>query len=713
MKRRGESLGRWDVSVRCLEALVTSSSNWLTAEQIAAASNPPVTVRSVHRRAAREGWRSCHSEVRGGRQTLYHISSVGHQCAPCDVGKDTPGESQHTQSEQVPSVARSDFSLADVPDAARRDTARRLAALEAWDRYVAQAAGGRLADLTDDFCRIWNSTREQHGGIGVSRARLFAWRAAYRAKGMAGLVDGRKVAGVAAIRIKQVPDELWRPFLRYWLTPQQRTVQLAWECAIGEAPAEFRSGWAQNYGPGLFRRRVRELPASHVILAREGQKAWSDKCEQPIFRDYSSLLSNQLWVSDHHQLDMWVWDARSQKPYRPWLTVWSDVRSRKVLSWALENASPNQDRVLCTWSDAVTEHGLPDAVLIDNGKDYRARAFAGGRTQTKLRVDEEQVTSVLGELEVAVHFAIPYNARSKPVERWFGFLESRFSPLWGTYCANNPQKRSDLCKEILTERPHEAPPLDQVAEAIGGFVNWFNFSWRHSGDGMGGRTPDDVYAAHHHTHRLRPSADQLRLCLLPSEWLTCRKGCVRLTVAGVGRWYTDEAGELAMMPAETRLRARYNPRDLSRVYLFDEAGRHICDVIEQRRMPWSHTGDDLREAKAYQARRKRQAKEGLAALVDLQEQPDALQAIKQQQDGYAAAHGELIATGTDGAKRAADRPRPVIRAARSLRIVRDVPPPVEPAAPAEPRTSWMDGIPDEPTVPPADEQDGSWMDAIE
>ena len=41
-------------------------------------------------------------------------------------------------------------------------------------------------------------------------------------------------------------------------------------------------------------------------------------------------------------------------------------------------------------------------IIIDNGKDYRSKDFAGGR---KIQVDEQDTTCMLEELNVNVHFA--------------------------------------------------------------------------------------------------------------------------------------------------------------------------------------------------------------------------------------------------------------------------------------------------------------------
>ena len=63
---------------------------------------------------------------------------------------------------------------------------------------------------------------------------------------------------------------------------------------------------------------------------------------------------------------MVVQDERGQR-CRPWLTAWQDVRSRKIVAWAIYSHAPNSDPILSTFRQAVLQQGAPVSVIIDNG----------------------------------------------------------------------------------------------------------------------------------------------------------------------------------------------------------------------------------------------------------------------------------------------------------------------------------------------------------
>jgi hypothetical protein len=175
-----------------------------------------------------------------------------------------------------------------------------------------------------------------------------------------------------------------------------------------------------------------------------------------------------MWVSDHHQLDiMWLATAKDadeetlrmiarmstvmdNRPHRPWLTVWRDYKTGMWLSYAVSFDTPNTDRVIGTFAEGCGQYGHPSDAMIDNGKDYRAYDFAGGRKTIKISIDNVAETrSMMSLLGVRVHFSRPYHAQSKPIERDFGTTCDRFSKWMPGYCGSHPKERPDELKKQL------------------------------------------------------------------------------------------------------------------------------------------------------------------------------------------------------------------------------------------------------------------------
>ena len=100
---------------------------------------------------------------------------------------------------------------------------------------------------------------------------------------------------------------------------------------------------------------LQQLPKPLLILSREGERQFQERCEPYLLTDFESLVPNQIWVSDHGQHDVWVRNdlfsgVSSNAALRPWLTAMIDMRSRKIVGTA--------------WSATPSSHTISSALLI-------------------------------------------------------------------------------------------------------------------------------------------------------------------------------------------------------------------------------------------------------------------------------------------------------------------------------------------------------------
>ncbi|MDR2446787.1 MAG: hypothetical protein LBD58_05800 [Treponema sp.] len=171
-----------------------------------------------------------------------------------------------------------------------------------------------------------------------------------------------------------------------------------------------------------------EIPLARKILYCEWPTAFHNKCETYIERD-CTLLKPMEWVcGDHHNFDFVI--NFNGKICRPWLTAFIDMRSRKTLGWWIDLV-PNALTIMRSFSMLVDTGGLPGNALIDNGKDFKSRWFAGSAWKDrKVKLDREGMLlmdGVLQECGCEAHFATPYRGQSKPIERLFGTIIQLFS----------------------------------------------------------------------------------------------------------------------------------------------------------------------------------------------------------------------------------------------------------------------------------------------
>lgn len=332
--------------------------------------------------------------------------------------------------------------------------------------------------------------------IKASPATLYNWQRDYRASGRAGLIDARWKQPAKADR-DTIYDAFKEHQQRMFLTKRQLSKTLSYELTAMKAQ---EMGW-EIPDAKKARRWLEAIDDGTRIKLREGNDAYTDKVEPAVRRDYSTLDSNTLWCGDHHRFDVMVIDPQSPssdpKFVRPWLTAWQDVRSRKIVGWSIFVTDPNTDTIIRAFKMGVKSHGKPGGVYIDNGKDYDSRALQGISKRERRGgkvgggIDQARLGGIFGWCNVAVTHAWKFHGQSKPIERFFGTVCSRFSKLFDTYCGKDTQsKPEDLADKL---KAGHAPTLDEFVQ---NFEQWLQNDYHaraHGGDSMDGQAPADVF----------------------------------------------------------------------------------------------------------------------------------------------------------------------------------------------------------------------------
>lgn len=413
--------------------------------------------------------------------------------------------SPHPTTAGTPSQA---YHTAPKPVRQRADL--RLEAVLSWRRANADARHGALNDAEATLNRWLARFRAAHHEFKVSIASVKRWDRAYRASGLAGLVDGNDGHGRRGKL--SIHPELDAAFRALWLRPTRPRIQDCYEQI--RKIAEIQSLPVPSYS--TFRRLAASVPEIAVRALRYEE----DSSIRPfVARDYTSIGAMEIIQSDHHQADVAVrcQDDLCDRGHYPWTTVWFDVRSRKILGVDVYVDHPNSAKILTVFKRVVREHGLPGAVYLDNGLDYK-KAFGwgvkyreAGRARAKwIAVDcaGVQLEHKLAPLGARVMFATPYNAQAKAIERLFRTLVDGIWRRFDSYRGALGQ-RSERA-EYLRKHPEELPTLADFALALQIEIDEYNTT-PHSGQGMDNQTPDAIFAE---SRIPRRDADPLTLSLV-------------------------------------------------------------------------------------------------------------------------------------------------------------------------------------------------------
>ena len=428
----------------------------------------------------------------------------------------------------------------------------------------------------------------------VSVRTLWNWYAQYRRLGYAGLVDRVRSDKGKSRFLESHPAV--RAYVENKYLGERLSMRLVYQALV----RDLRSLEAACTRPPSYsavRTYLQQLPKPLVILSREGKRQFQERCEPYLLTDFDSLVPNQIWVSDHGQHDVWVRNdlfsgVSANAAVRPWLTAVIDMRSRKVVGTAW-SASPSSHTISSALRVAIENFGIPQTLVVDNGKDYEKIG----------RIDfSPECSGVLVRLGIQPHYCLPRHPQSKLIESWFGTVRKRFDCLWPSYCGASPKGRPEPCVDALKEHQaflkgkRKSSPLPLASEFVATARQWiteYNSQHPHSGRGMQGRTPDEVF------DELLPPG-QRRLVESPEVlyalfWDRQRRkvsegGCVQL----YGERYEPADGEsLAQLflEIERNVLVACDPANLGEAIALDLDGRFLGRLRAQKlitRGPVSH-----------------------------------------------------------------------------------------------------------------------------
>ena len=401
--------------------------------------------------------------------------------------------------------------------------------------------------------------------LDVSRATLFRWLKRFRE-------DGRTSA---LLPIPRGPRRGMQPldpdveaivsrlFKDLYATRRKPTKTRFW----GEVAADCKD---LGLAPPSIRRLGRWLERhdqAKLMAKREGK----DKAERRHLATPGTLTAEHplnIVQIDHTKADVTVVDPVTRRPLgRPTLTVAIDVHTRMVLGFHLSLEPPSLLAVALCLTHAVMDkshwlaargigtewpaRGIPKMIHVDNGAEFHAHAF-------KIACSEYQI-----DLQHRPPGTPRYGGH---IERLIGTMMGAVHLLPGSHFSNIFE-RGDLDAEaeaVMTVRELEV----WLALEITG-------SYHVRAHRALDSTPAAVWAAGVDEAALRMPADprQFLVDFLPSEQRVLQRDGLHLFYI---RYWSDELRWL-MGNESRKFTLKYDPRDLSRIFVLTEDG-----IIEAR-----------------------------------------------------------------------------------------------------------------------------------
>lgn len=374
------------------------------------------------------------------------------------------------------------------------------------------------------------------------------------------------------------------------------------------------------------------IPEILKVWARQGRKTYEMTQELVIWRDLAAMDPLDYVVMDHRLLDRFCMvreDSAGWRLIRPWVTAAIDMATRRWLAWVIVE-QPSSDSIAAVLRRALLDHGIPQHVYWDNGKDFRCHYLEGADALRERRAPAiaelpAAMRGVIGRLGIRVTHALPENPRAKTIEANFlrTSLYDKTCPEW---CGHKPQARPERFERLLHQ--HEQwlagkraepafPTIEQIADDYDDLLRalndrplrgpgmekidrrgraWMspNERWAQGMQGMrdAGQTP------------ALPAAEEIAFAFLRRRALTVQHGEVQATFGGRLYHYRLRDNKLGLLMLNGRqVELAYDPLDLGTVAIVHEEKLvGLADSVELRGMGEEGFQQDLRDRAAARKR---------------------------------------------------------------------------------------------------------------
>lgn len=497
-----------------------------------------------------------------------------------------------------------------MPAAVRQKAQERLKFIEMVKgaklaRRITDAAAVELIAINHamDFPMLLQSGKGGKSALTYANYRSWSRLAAANPKQpLAALCDSYS----RGIKERSGDERFWNYFFAMYLNQNKLTATVAYQRAVAKLRKEDPFAIMPKFHQAAY--RLQQLDAATVILAREGEEAFKNRCMDFIRRDWKDVIPGDVVVCDSRTFDsrVKVWDDAKQawKAVRPNIAGMMDARSWKLVSYWITTDPVNNATLIDTLAlYCVATGGVPPAIAYcDNGSDYCAKGFS-----KPLEVDGHN-HCIFNELGTKLVNSLAYNARAKTIERLFRDMMQQFDKMFADYLGSRPGQRT-MSADWFDSHPEELPSEAEFGQLFHAWITEYHRTPK-NGEIHQGKSPDQIWAARPAKPALPP--ERLAMAFLkPEEVRTVQRGpSVQLN----NTWYYCQE-----MKVCSKVLVKSDRLDSRHVFIFTLAGELIGEAMT-RDMVKAMALDEASQREAIaagMAQQRRQLKEAYTILDGL------------------------------------------------------------------------------------------------
>ena len=448
-----------------------------------------------------------------------------------------------------------------TPEKAKQNALAKLDLIRKWQEFRRKAVNKLQADY--DFVKLHNSSDSYLFSVlgKISRGSLHRWKASLDGtEDYTRLIPNYKYVSVNEYRTCLTDEEI-KIFMGLLLHPNR--------ICIGKAIALTKyklKEQGQSFIPAdiTFRRYAKWFKDNNYdkwVLARDGEKALSDKVEPYIKRDASLLDVGDILVADGHKLAFQVINPFTGKPCRATLVGFLDWKSTALVGYEIMLEENTQCIASALRNAIINLDMIPKIVYQDNGRAFRAKYFTDEKGFGELGF-----YGLYAKLGIETVFARPYNARSKVIERFFKEFQEGFEKLMPSYVGSSIINKPAYLKR--NEKFHSNLHNDYIPtieETIKMIDMWLKFKNSQPCTNAPNMTIAEVLE-----NRKKQNIDKNLLddLMLATEVKTIQRNGVRFLNCD----YFDER----LYGLRGKVLIKYNLFDLTNVKVFTPKGEYLC-----------------------------------------------------------------------------------------------------------------------------------------
>ena len=448
-----------------------------------------------------------------------------------------------------------------TPEKCKQIALARLDVVNKWLEFRKQSQNKLQADY--DFVKLHNTSNSHLFEIlgKISRGSLHRWYAMLNGtEDYTKLLPQYKYSTVREYRTV-LKDEEIKIFMGLLLHPNR--------LSIGKAIALTKyklKEQGQSFIPAdiTFRRYAKWFKDNNYdkwILARDGEKALSDKVEPYIKRDASLLEVGDILVADGHKLAFQVINPFTGKSCRATLVGFLDWKSTALVGYEIMLEENTQCIASALRNAIINLDMIPKVVYQDNGRAFRAKYFTDDKGFTELGFQ-----GLYSKLGIETVFARAYNARAKVIERFFKEFQEGFEKLLPSYIGTsiNNQPAYMMRNEKFHKNLHNdfIPTIEETIKMID---MWLSFKISQPCPNAPDKTIAEVLS-----ERKRQNIDINTLddLMLATEVKTIQRNGIRFLNCD----YFDER----LYGFKSKVLIKYNLFDLTRIKVYTTKGEYLC-----------------------------------------------------------------------------------------------------------------------------------------